>query len=363
MLPAAVYSLDDGTAETAIGSTSTYDIICLNEFATLPGSETITSLSIVWGTPSFPDPTLDGLPYLAVIWSDPNGDGDPHDAIVLGTARGVISSQGSDTFVVTNLSRTIPTANFFVGFLVTQYGQFPAAFDKTAPTYTNRSYIASSSQPGTGNIYDLSVPVIPIEQLGLSGNWLIRAEGTSASPLRLLSTLSESVQGAAGPFDIELPPSGPAAIECRIGRSSTEANQYKWVFTFSEPVVRVDSATVDCGSVQRIEIDPSYPYRVSLYTANARCSGRYVTATLAGVHAGAETLPSASATMGLLVGDVNADGVVDRSDLTLVGAQRRAPVWYTNFRLDVSADGQFATQSQTKSPDQTIVKQHLGESL
>ena len=136
---------------------------------------------------------MDGLPYLAVIWSDPNGDGDPHDAVVLGTARGAISSQGTDTFVATNLSRTIPTANFFVDFLVTQYGQFPAAFDKT----------------------------------GLTGNWLLRAKGTSAAPLRLLSTLSESAQGAAGPFDIELPSSGPAAIECRLGRSANEPNEYQ----------------------------------------------------------------------------------------------------------------------------------------
>ena len=38
------------------------------------------------GTPAFPDPTLNGLAYTAVLWSDPNGDGSPTDAVVLAMA-------------------------------------------------------------------------------------------------------------------------------------------------------------------------------------------------------------------------------------------------------------------------------------
>ena len=65
-----IYQLDDGTAEDAIGLTAGGDIISLNEFAVVPGSETILSVEIAWVTPAFFDPSLDGLPYTVAIWSE-----------------------------------------------------------------------------------------------------------------------------------------------------------------------------------------------------------------------------------------------------------------------------------------------------
>src|SRR5438034_5017522 len=72
LLPQETYQLDDGSAEDAIGLTLGGDIISLNQFDVIPGSATITALDIAWGTPAFPDPTLDGLPYTVVVWDDPN---------------------------------------------------------------------------------------------------------------------------------------------------------------------------------------------------------------------------------------------------------------------------------------------------
>src|SRR6266704_2631084 len=101
-LPAQeTYILDDGTAEDAVGLTLGGDIICLNQFTVIPGSETINSISIAWGTPFFPDPSLNGLPFTAVLWSDPNGDGSPFDAVVLATASDTVKDQGTDTFHIT----------------------------------------------------------------------------------------------------------------------------------------------------------------------------------------------------------------------------------------------------------------------
>lgn len=173
-----IYMLDDGSAEDAIGLTLGGDVIALNEFAVVPGAEQIDSVSIAWGTPVFPDPTLNGLSYTVCIWSDPNGDGSPTDAVLLTTASGVVANQGTDTFISTNIGATIATSKFFVGFLITHAaGQFPAAFDETSPTFSNRSYIAGGDA-GTGDINNLNnnaLPVAPIESFGLIGNWLIRA--------------------------------------------------------------------------------------------------------------------------------------------------------------------------------------------
>ena len=183
-----IYMMDDGTAEDAIGLTAGGDVIALNEFTVVAGSETVESVEIAWGTPAFPDPSLDGLPYTVAIWSDPNGDGSPTDAVLLTTAGGVVSSQGTDTFISTDIAdTTITTANFFVGFLIpnTFAGQFPAAFDQTPPTFSNRSYVAGGSS-GSGDINNLNnneIPVAAIESFGLVGNWLIRATaGGSPTP-------------------------------------------------------------------------------------------------------------------------------------------------------------------------------------
>jgi len=361
LLPAEVYAIDDGSADISIGLSNGGDMISLNSFTVLPGAETITSVSIAWGSPSDPDPSLDGLPYLAVIWSDPDGDGDPADAHVLGTASGVISSQGTDTFVVTDLARTIPGSTFFVGLMVNQVvGQFPVGFDKANPLF-NRSYVAGAELGhGHGDIYDLTnnnLPVLTIEYYGLFGNWTIRADATFSSPFRLLGAVSQMDQGEVGPQNIDLPLSGPAGIECRSGIPGERPGTYKWVFSFSEPVVSIDDAEVSCGHVQRREIDPAYPYQVILYTTNRQCSEQYVTATLLGVHSATETLPSAAATMGLLVGDVDADGVVTRNDTNQVKDLRGQTAFYVNFRADVTGNGVI------NQNDLSAVNVHNGDRL
>ncbi len=142
--------IDDGTAENGVGLTTGGDIIELNEFAVIPGSEIITSISIAFGTPLFPDPSLNGLSYTAVLWSDPNGDGSPTDAVVLATAPGTVSQAGTDTFIVSNITpTTVTTPNFFVGCIITsRAGQFPAALDDIGSVFINPSFLASDSQQG-----------------------------------------------------------------------------------------------------------------------------------------------------------------------------------------------------------------------
>lgn len=167
------YVLDDGTAEDSIGLTAGGTFITANEFTVSGGNNLVNSISIAWGTPAFPDPTLNGLSYTAVLWSDPNGDGSPTDAVVLATAPGVIALEGTNTFLTSFISpTTVLTPNFFVGFVVTgAAGQFPAAFDETAPL-PNRSFINLGSNPS-----DMS-GAAAIESFGLVGNWLIRADAT-----------------------------------------------------------------------------------------------------------------------------------------------------------------------------------------
>src|SRR5262245_10439624 len=147
LLPNAVYMIDDGTSENSIGLTLGGEIVCLNTFEVIPGSETIAHIIIASGTPLFPDPSLNGLHYTVAIWSDPNGDGSPTDAVLLTTASRVVADERTDTFIDTAITpTTITTANFFVGFAIDHAaGQFPAAFDQDPPTLPNTSWVAGSN--------------------------------------------------------------------------------------------------------------------------------------------------------------------------------------------------------------------------
>lgn len=167
------YAIDDGTSENGVGlQAAGATFMALNSFSITGGNNIIISISIAWGTPAFPNSTLNGLTYTAVLWSDPNGDGSPTDAVVLATAPGVIAGADTNTFILSPITpTTVLTTNFFVGFIITQATatQFPAALDQTDPDLPNRSFAVVGS-----NINNLS-GAITIESAGLPGNWLIRA--------------------------------------------------------------------------------------------------------------------------------------------------------------------------------------------
>lgn len=330
----STYMIDDGTAEDAVGLTAGGDIIELNEFAVIPGSETITSVSIAFGTPLFPDPSLNGLSYTVLVYSDPNGDGNPNDAVLLTTAPGTVSAQGTDTFITTTITpTTITTPNFFVGCEIndTVAGQFPAAFDETPPTLSNRSYIAGGANGDINNLNNNDLPVAPIESFGLIGNWLVRADatGSGGGDLTLDSAASRRIQGGQA-FDIDLPLTGTPAVEPRGGAAEFV------VFTFSNTISSVDSATATCGTVSTIQVSGN---TVEIKGVGS-CDQQNVTVTLNGVHDDqGNTLDSASATVGLLFGDVNGDHIVNLADVNEIRSHARQPVDSSNFKDDINLSG------------------------
>lgn len=192
-VPAAVYMLDDGTAEDAVGfgdGTKNFQSIWFNQFDVIPGQTTITSVSVVWGTPAASDPAINGTPTTIGIWSDPNGDGNPSDAALLGQVAGTMQSQGTDTFVTYVFSPAVSlpggATSFFVGDLTpTNNGpqHFYQGIDQSS-TLHRQSWVAAMSSggnvdfnnPGNNDFIGL------IDDFGLPGNWLIRADTGEATP-------------------------------------------------------------------------------------------------------------------------------------------------------------------------------------
>jgi Dockerin type I domain len=161
----------------------------------------------------------------------------------------------------------------------------------------------------------------------------------------LVSVASRKVHSGAGTFDINLPLTGTRGVECR-GSGST--NDYALVFTFANNLTSVAGATVSAhdpasgtGTVVGSPIVSGNQVTVNLTGVS---TGQYLTVTLNGVSGVAcNTGDIVGPQMGVLVGDVNADGQVDSSDLIKVKQQTLQPVnddpGTSNFREDVNFDG------------------------
>jgi len=171
--PGVAYALDDGELDGAVGTNHDY-VGWLQNHSIQAGSETITHIEIAWGA-------LDaGAPATVVLWSDPNGDGDPADAQVLSSAVTSASAPFSGTLVSVDIpdARVGPAGtSFFVG----AFGQFdqtwfPAALDND--TFNLANWFVSSDTPLDPN--DLTSGAIA--EYGLlsqvcacDGTWMVRA--------------------------------------------------------------------------------------------------------------------------------------------------------------------------------------------
>jgi probable HAF family extracellular repeat protein len=173
-------------------------------------------------------------------------------------------------------------------------------------------------------------------------------------PPPVQTVVSRKVHGTVGNFDVVLPLTGTPGIECRSGGAN--GNQ-QLIFTFANPLTSVAGASVTSGtgSVSSNNVDPKNPnnYIVNLTgVANAQI----VTVTLANVADSAGNFSSGvSASMGVLIGDVDGNGRVDGNDVSAVQSHTRQTIDATNYRYDVDANGRIdgndvsTTQGQTRT--------------
>jgi hypothetical protein len=146
--------------------------------------------------------------------------------------------------------------------------------------------------------------------------------------MRLVSVVSRKTHGRAGTFDINLPQTPRPGIECRSG-------DYAIVFTFASNVsIQGARVTSGAGRVKNYTVTGNQVLVNLTRVGNAQT----VVVTLAGVNDGINT-SDVQATMGVLIGDTTADGVVNSTDVNQVQSQLGQPVTASNFRDDVKADG------------------------
>src|SRR5207244_2392655 len=126
--------------------------------------------------------------------------------------------------------------------------------------------------------------------------------------LNLTSVVSRKVHGSAGTFDLDI--TSGSAIECRSGGAN---NSYKMVFSFTNSVNScgvASAGTVTSGpNSNQCSVDVNVP------------TGQYITVQLTGVADANTNVGNFSGTMGVLVGDTNADTFVDSADISQTKSQ------------------------------------------
>ncbi|MFZ3375640.1 MAG: dockerin type I domain-containing protein [Chthoniobacterales bacterium] len=164
------------------------------------------------------------------------------------------------------------------------------------------------------------------------------------------SAFSRKTHGAAGTFDVPLPLTGNVGIECRSGGAT---NDYQMIINFATSVT-VENALVTSGtgSVSSFSVSGS---QVTVNLTGVTNVQR-ITVTLFNVNDGTH-MGNVPVSMGVLVGDVNGNGLVNSSDVSLTKWQVGQPVTGSDFREDVNANGVI------NSVDVALVKSKVGTAL
>jgi len=177
-----------------------------------------------------------------------------------------------------------------------------------------------------------------------AATYTVLGNGNCEGGIVPLSAVSRKTHGTAGTFDVALPLSGSPGIECRSGGSPT--GNHTIVAHFPTAISAVASATC-AGNAASTSISGN--------DVTVNCTGvpnaQTVAINLTGVNDGTN-VGNVSIPMGVLLGDVNASGVVTSGDTNLCKAQALQPVTSTNFRNDINASGAITTG------DVNIIKQN-----
>jgi hypothetical protein len=173
----------------------------------------------------------------------------------------------------------------------------------------------------------------PASYAGAVGSVQTLIEEYSPTIPPLTGVVSTMTHGSAGTFDVDLPLTGSPGIECRSGGPN---GNYQIVFSFVNNIA-------SCGTASTGSLSSEPGSNQCTVNLTGVANQQNVTVTLSNVLDSQTNTGNVSATMGLLVGDVNASGVVTSGDTNLCKAQALQSVTNANFRDDINASGSITT--------------------
>lgn len=173
----------------------------------------------------------------------------------------------------------------------------------------------------------------------------------SGTILATTKAVSRKVQGDAGAFDVDLPLACASGVECRYGDANGD---YQIVVTFANNVTFSFAAVVTgAGSVANASGSGTSEVTINLTGVS---NAQIISVVLFNLNDGTETT-NLAIPMGILIGDVDGNRVVNAADVVRAKLQLGQPVTGSNFRTDVIPNGVI------NASDVFQVKYRLGTSL
>ncbi len=166
------------------------------------------------------------------------------------------------------------------------------------------------------------------------------------------TVVSRKLHGAVEEYDIDLPVTGAAGVECRTGGPS---GVHRLVVNFPTAITMPGPAvvTTGIGSVSNTTFPNSSQVIVDLTGVANR---QVIQVTLFNVSDGVNTA-NITVPMAVLLGDVTAQGAVNSSDIGITKVRSGQATTTENFRSDVTANGAI------NSSDIATVKSNSGSAL
>jgi hypothetical protein len=168
------YAYDDGTSENSLGWTAGGESVWCHSFDS-GTSDVLTTVSSTFGSATTTNGPPNGDPCYIYVWDDPNNDGNPIDAALIGTATGVVANTNTNTFNEFVLDApTAVTAKFFVACHVYQaVGIYAAPMDESTP-YGGEAWFIG------GAVFDpndlTTTAMYEMGSIGFPAYWLLRAD-------------------------------------------------------------------------------------------------------------------------------------------------------------------------------------------
>jgi len=172
----------------------------------------------------------------------------------------------------------------------------------------------------------------------------------------VVGAVSRKTHGGQGDFDIDLPLSGGTGIECR-DYPGANSRRHKIVVTFLVPVQLTGPTPATLNAPKGGTID-AVSVNNSVVTVDLKdvVNEQTLLLTLKSVFDGTNTA-DVNIPIGVLLGDVNGNRLVNSTDTSQTQAQSGRSVDHTNFRIDVNANGLI------NSTDTSIVQSKSGTGL
>lgn len=184
------YERHDGSSEKAEGTAGPGTLIWMERFQARPGLDEIRSIGITFGESGL-SPIIIGHPVEICIWSDPDGDGAPNDAVPISAVSAVIEGPLGEDAQVIELARPLTIdvgSNFFVGVVMTVPPDsgfnfwYPAAIDESGASedswiVRDADVISAADVPSA----DLIARLVDTDPKFDTSRWMITAIPTLSS--------------------------------------------------------------------------------------------------------------------------------------------------------------------------------------